>query len=153
MQFLLTAGLTSGGRGGGAKATNMVFVQMVFAVACDWGVWGVVPGGWEWVGVVAIVGSAVGVAVQKERAAGRGGGGGKRVEGEGEDEGREAEDSVERGRRADADEQMVGLMRGVGIGGHGDVDFEMEDRGLDDLEGGRERETLTSSRGEIMDLT
>lgn len=77
MQFLLTAGLRLER---GSRATNMVFVQMVFALAFDWGVWGVVPDGWEWVGCAGILGSAIGVAVQKERSVkgteGGGGGGG-----------------------------------------------------------------------------
>lgn len=68
MQFLLTAGLRLEKS---SRATNMVFVQMVFALAFDWGVWGVVPGWMEWVGSCAIVASAVGVAVQKERVKGR----------------------------------------------------------------------------------
>jgi len=35
----------------------MMYVQIIFALGLDWGVWGVWPGVWSWVGGAVVVGS------------------------------------------------------------------------------------------------
>lgn len=65
LQFLMTAGLTADKS---SRATNMMYSQIVFAVAMDWAIWGVWPVAWTWVGGAVVVGSTVWVAVQKEKA-------------------------------------------------------------------------------------
>ncbi|TVY86791.1 putative transport protein, partial [Lachnellula willkommii] len=47
MQFLLTSGLAAGGRGNGARATNMIYTNMLFALALDKLVFGQSPGWWS----------------------------------------------------------------------------------------------------------
>ena len=75
MQFLLTAGLQ---HEKSSRATNMVYTQMLFALASDKLVFDVTPGGWSIVGSGLILGSAVYVAVQsngkgeKRKGEGRG---------------------------------------------------------------------------------
>ncbi|KAE8453071.1 hypothetical protein EG329_012258 [Mollisiaceae sp. DMI_Dod_QoI] len=94
MQYLLTKGLAQGGRGGGARATNMIYTNMLFALGLDRMVFGVVPGWWSLGGSCLILGSAVYVAVRKQAA-----------EGYGED-----------GMRAVGDEESV-LGVGIDVGG------------------------------------
>lgn len=60
MQFLLTAGLA---HEKSSRATNMVYTQMLFALAFDKIVWGTVPGTLSIVGSSLILGSALYVAV------------------------------------------------------------------------------------------
>lgn len=92
MQFLLTAGLAydsssangqpheqlgqGPGRrrknmdtdsGGGARATSMVYTQMLFALFFDKTVWGITPGWASWAGSGLILASAVWVAVVRDR--------------------------------------------------------------------------------------
>jgi drug/metabolite transporter (DMT)-like permease len=92
LQFLLTAGLAYGGpsnessrshdeerpgkmdrerdkmkQGSGTRATNMVYTQMLFALAFDKLIWGITPGAASWTGSGLILGSAVWVAVAREK--------------------------------------------------------------------------------------
>ena len=80
MQFLLTAGLQ---HEKSSRATNMVYTQMLFALAFDKIVWGSTPGLWSLLGSSLILGSAVYVAVQndtsKQKGAGREGRGDEEV--------------------------------------------------------------------------
>jgi drug/metabolite transporter (DMT)-like permease len=71
MQFLLTKGLAAGGRGDGARATNMIYTNMLFALALDKLVFGQSPGWWSLGGSGLILGSAVFVVLQKQQDAGR----------------------------------------------------------------------------------
>ena len=64
MQFLLTAGLA---HEKSSRATNMVYTQMLFALAFDKIVWGTVPGALSIVGSSLILGSALYVAVLNNR--------------------------------------------------------------------------------------
>lgn len=68
MQYLLTRGLAVGGRGNGARATNMIYTNMLFALALDKVVFGQSPGWWSLGGSGLILGSAVFVAVKKGQA-------------------------------------------------------------------------------------
>jgi drug/metabolite transporter (DMT)-like permease len=68
MQYLLTKGLAIGGRGNGARATNMLYTNMLFALALDKVVFGLSPGWWSLGGSGLILGSAVFVAVKKGQA-------------------------------------------------------------------------------------
>lgn len=67
MQFLLTSGLAAGGRGNGARATNMIYTNMLFALALDKLVFGQSPGWWSLGGSGLILGSALFVALQKQQ--------------------------------------------------------------------------------------
>ncbi len=69
MQFLLTKGLAAGGRGEGARATNMIYTNMLFAMGLDRVVFGVTPGWWSLGGSGLILGSAIYVGMVKNRAA------------------------------------------------------------------------------------
>lgn len=95
MQYLLTRGLAQGGRGGGARATNMIYTNMLFALALDRLVFGVSPGWWSLGGSGLILGSAVFVAVRKG--------------GVGEDGGRDEEGvlGVGRGRGVEGEEMAM----------------------------------------------
>ncbi|TVY59286.1 putative transport protein, partial [Lachnellula suecica] len=68
MQYLLTSGLAAGGRGNGARATNMIYTNMLFALALDKLVFGQSPGWWSLAGSGLILGSAVFIAVQKQQS-------------------------------------------------------------------------------------
>ncbi|KAF2461260.1 hypothetical protein BDY21DRAFT_278912 [Lineolata rhizophorae] len=68
MQFLLAAGLQYEKS---SRATNMVYVQMLFALAGDKLVFGQTPGALSIVGSSLILGSAIYVAVHKEGAGGK----------------------------------------------------------------------------------
>lgn len=37
----------------------MMYIQIVFALILDWGVWGALPGVWSWVGGTVVVGRYV----------------------------------------------------------------------------------------------
>ncbi|KAI9753737.1 MAG: TOR complex subunit lst8 [Chaenotheca gracillima] len=63
MQFLLTAGLT---HEKSSRATNMVYTQMLFALAFDKILWGTTPGVLSIIGSSLILGSAIYVALQKD---------------------------------------------------------------------------------------
>jgi len=67
MQFLLTAGLRAEKSG---RATNMVYTQMIFALAAEKIIWGTSPGLWSWTGSLLIMGAAGAVAMQKSVGAG-----------------------------------------------------------------------------------
>jgi len=79
-----------------SRATSMLYLQIVFAAILDWGVWGVLPGLWSWVGGGVVVGSTLWLALAKSEE-----GSGDRVRGgdeetlieEDEDE---SEDGIER---------------------------------------------------------
>lgn len=64
MQFLLAAGLQ---QEKSSRATNMVYCQMLFALAGDKLVFGTTPDAWGWAGSSLILGSAIYVAVRKEQ--------------------------------------------------------------------------------------
>ncbi|KAI9817670.1 MAG: hypothetical protein M1826_001516 [Phylliscum demangeonii] len=68
MQILLTAGLQ---HEKSSRATNMVYTQMLFALAFDKLVWGTTPSAVSLLGSALILGSALWVAVRKSRSAGR----------------------------------------------------------------------------------
>ncbi|OCK93953.1 uncharacterized protein K441DRAFT_563860 [Cenococcum geophilum 1.58] len=63
MQFLLAAGLQYEKS---SRATNMVYTQMLFALAFDKLIWGTTPGALSIVGSSLILGSAIYVAMRKE---------------------------------------------------------------------------------------
>ncbi|KAB2574303.1 putative membrane protein [Lasiodiplodia theobromae] len=69
MQFLLAAGLQ---QEKSSRATNMVYCQMLFALAGDKLVFGTSPDAWGWAGSSLILGSAIYVAVRKEQSKGVG---------------------------------------------------------------------------------
>jgi len=121
MQYLLTKGLAQGGRGGGARATNMIYTNMLFALGLDRMVFGVVPGWWSLGGSGLILGSAVYVAVRKQAAEGYGEGDGMRGVGD--------------------EESVVGV--GVGVGGN--VGVEEEEMAM--LSGGRPAEYVDEEVG------
>lgn len=64
MQFLLTAGLA---HEKSSRATNMVYTQMIFALAFDKVVFDTTPDGWSIVGSSLVLGSALYIAVHKEK--------------------------------------------------------------------------------------
>ena len=62
MQFLLTAGLA---HEKSSRATNMVYTQILFALAFDKLIFDITPGGWSIVGSSLVLGSALYIAVHK----------------------------------------------------------------------------------------
>jgi drug/metabolite transporter (DMT)-like permease len=62
LQFLLTAGLQMDKS---SRATSMLYVQVVFALAFDWGIWGVTPGKWSLIGGAVVIASTLWSALQK----------------------------------------------------------------------------------------
>lgn len=62
-QFLLAAGLQYEKS---SRATNMVYVQMLFALSFDKLIWGTTPGALSIIGSSLILGSAIYVAMNKE---------------------------------------------------------------------------------------
>ncbi|KAI9653473.1 MAG: hypothetical protein M1831_006021 [Alyxoria varia] len=64
MQYLLTAGLRYEK---GSRATNMVYCQMLFALAIDKLVWGTTPTVMSLIGSSLILGGAIVVAIHKEK--------------------------------------------------------------------------------------
>lgn len=62
LQFLLTAGLQLDKS---SKATSMLYVQIIFALAFDWGIWGVIPGAWSMFGGMIVICSTLWSALQK----------------------------------------------------------------------------------------
>ena len=108
-QFLLTKGLAAGGRKGGAAATNMIYTNMLFALALDKLVFGQSPGWWSLGGSGLILGSAVFVAVRKK-------------DGEGDEGGRRRGVLVdEEGAGGDEEEEM-GMLRAQ----EGEADYQSE---------------------------
>lgn len=65
LQFLLTAGLQLDKS---PKATAMLYVQVIFALGFDFGIWGVIPGGWSLFGGAIVVASTLWSALQKNPA-------------------------------------------------------------------------------------
>jgi drug/metabolite transporter (DMT)-like permease len=65
LQFLLTAGLQLDKS---SKATSMLYVQVIFALAFDSGIWGVIPGVWSMFGGVIVICSTLWSALQKPHA-------------------------------------------------------------------------------------
>jgi len=69
LQFLLTAGLQLDKS---PKATSMLYVQVIFALTFDWGIWGVIPGAWSMFGGAIVIASTLWSALQKpQRKAGK----------------------------------------------------------------------------------
>ncbi|KAH7389283.1 hypothetical protein DE146DRAFT_159003 [Phaeosphaeria sp. MPI-PUGE-AT-0046c] len=64
LQFLLTAGLQLDKS---SKATSMLYVQIIFALAFDWGIWGVIPGAWSLFGGAIVICSTLWSALQKPK--------------------------------------------------------------------------------------
>ena len=64
MQFLLTAGLA---HEKSSRATNMLYTQILFALAFDKLIFDTTPGGWSIVGSSLVLGSALYIAVHKVR--------------------------------------------------------------------------------------
>jgi drug/metabolite transporter (DMT)-like permease len=62
LQFLLTKGLQMDKS---SRATSMLYLQVVFAAILDWGIWGVLPKGWSWVGGGVVVASTLWLALGK----------------------------------------------------------------------------------------
>ena len=54
-------------QGSGTRATNMVYTQMLFALAFDKLIWGITPTATSWAGSGFILGSAVWVAVARDK--------------------------------------------------------------------------------------
>ena len=65
MQFLLTAGLA---HEKSSRATNMVYSQMLFALAFDQLIFHITPGVWSIIGSVLILGSVLYVAMRNQSA-------------------------------------------------------------------------------------
>ncbi|PVH99416.1 hypothetical protein DM02DRAFT_507475, partial [Periconia macrospinosa] len=65
-QFFLTSGLATGGRRNGARATNMVYARVLFALALDKLVFGLNPGWWSLAGSGLILSSVIIVTMQKQ---------------------------------------------------------------------------------------
>jgi len=63
LQFLLTEGLQ---REKGGRATNLTYLQLVFALAVERVIWGTTPPLESLIGAVLIIGAAVAVSLQKE---------------------------------------------------------------------------------------
>jgi drug/metabolite transporter (DMT)-like permease len=137
MQFLLTSALSHDRNRG--KGLNMVYTQMLFALVMDKLVWGHSPGALSIVGSSMILGSAVWVAVMKEKE-GKGnlqgggteerGGPERREEEVGLVEETDADESEERGREEGSGEGRFA----VGEEENTDEDIEMKDmdEGMDD---------------------
>jgi drug/metabolite transporter (DMT)-like permease len=66
LQFLLTAGLQLDKT---SKATSMLYAQIIFALAFDFGIWGVIPGGWSLFGGAIVIASTLWSALQKTTVA------------------------------------------------------------------------------------
>lgn len=66
LQFLLTRGLTLDRS---PKATSMLYTQVIFALAFDWAIWGVLPGGWSLFGGAIVIASTLWSALHKTPAA------------------------------------------------------------------------------------
>ena len=65
MQILLTAGLA---HEKSSRATNMIYTQILFALAFDKLIFDTTPGSWSIVGSSLVLGSALYIAVHKEKA-------------------------------------------------------------------------------------
>ncbi|KAI9054178.1 hypothetical protein LZ554_001349 [Drepanopeziza brunnea f. sp. 'monogermtubi'] len=102
MQYLLTRGLAAGGRGNGARAQNMIYTNMLYALALDKLVFGQSPGWWSLAGSGLILGSAIYVAARKGSVEGGGG---------------------DIGGGGEYDEEMLG--RSLGGGGGGGAEEQM----------------------------
>lgn len=63
LQMFLTAGLQADHS---SRATSMMYVEILFAVALDWAVWGVWPDRWTVIGGAVVVVSALWVTFQQE---------------------------------------------------------------------------------------
>jgi drug/metabolite transporter (DMT)-like permease len=63
LQFLLTEGLQ---REKGGRATNLTYLQLVFALVVEKLIWGTTPPVESLVGAVLIIGAAIAVSLQKE---------------------------------------------------------------------------------------
>ncbi|KAL2073232.1 hypothetical protein VTL71DRAFT_10556 [Oculimacula yallundae] len=119
MQYLLTKGLAAGGRGNGARATNMIYTNMLFALALDKLVFNQSPGWWSLAGSGLILGSAVFVALKKGTGNGEVAGGEERGRSDVETAGRweSARPEEERamlGRDVDDEEEGEGGIEGTG---------------------------------------
>ncbi|KAF2845761.1 hypothetical protein T440DRAFT_459688 [Plenodomus tracheiphilus IPT5] len=86
MQFLLAAGLQYEKS---SRATNMVYMQMLFALTFDKLVWGTTPGTLSIIGSSLILGSAIYVAMNKEQPGAKAGQGRERGGAEEDGEGGE----------------------------------------------------------------
>jgi len=64
LQFLMTAGLQADKS---SRATNMMYIQIVFAVLLDWTIWGVLPVFWTWIGGGIVVASTLWVVMGREK--------------------------------------------------------------------------------------
>ena len=64
LQFLLTAGLQLDKS---SRATSMMYTQVIFALAFDWGIWGVIPGAWSLFGGAIVIASTLWSALQKTK--------------------------------------------------------------------------------------
>ncbi|KAH8589714.1 hypothetical protein B0O99DRAFT_655321 [Bisporella sp. PMI_857] len=62
LQFLLTSALQLDRS---SKVTSMMYTQVLFALAFDWGIWGVIPGGWSLFGGAIVIASTLWSALQK----------------------------------------------------------------------------------------
>ncbi|RFU27793.1 hypothetical protein B7463_g8530, partial [Scytalidium lignicola] len=68
-QFLMTKGMA--GKGGGVRATTMIYTNMLFALALDKVIFGTTPDWWSLAGSGLILGSAIYVAVKKDEVVDR----------------------------------------------------------------------------------
>lgn len=73
MQFLLTKGLSAGGKKEGGRGMNMIYTNMLFAMGLDRLVFGIVPDVWSLVGGGIVLGCAIWIAMQKKEVTPEGG--------------------------------------------------------------------------------
>ncbi|KAL5324298.1 hypothetical protein ACEPPN_008843 [Leptodophora sp. 'Broadleaf-Isolate-01'] len=140
MQYLLTKGLAAGGRGNGARATNMIYTNMLFALSLDKLVFGQSPGLWSLAGSGLILGSAVFVAVRKGQVQGVGEGGAGLERERGSDV--EMVGRGERGSvRGDGPEEEMPMLGGE-LDDDGEQDIDLQTHPPEDIiESGREAES------------
>ena len=140
LQFLLTAGLAYGGpsnessrsndeerpgkreresdkmkQGSGTRATNMVYTQMLFALAFDKLIWGITPGTTSLAGSGLILGSAIWVAVARDKDRNNESSGNVVVGGDNTGAGAVVTHVKERPRDSGTAKEVRGLMSGGGV--------------------------------------
>jgi len=134
--------------GSGTRATNMVYTQMLFALAFDKWIWGITPSAMSWIGSGLILGNAVWVAVARDRDQGNGGtrpGGNDCNAGNENQPGTGSASGSKRwNRKGQSDDEAVGLMSAVAIGDDR-VATERAGQGTGDI---LEMNDLTNARSE-----
>jgi drug/metabolite transporter (DMT)-like permease len=129
MQYLLTKGIGGNGKKSGARGMNMVYTNMLFAVALDRWVFGVVPGWWSLAGSGCILGCAVYIALGKEE---------ETMDGRDGEQGDEENGSRHRTEEGGTEEERRGMLD--------TVDAEDEDENATSIAGDVELQEIPSSR-------